>query len=76
VAQVKWPEAEAFLDALDHDARQTLRRIVEAPPETRADAIGRLQILAPGSDLEELLILLEEKEWARQWFIERLKASK
>ena len=45
------------------------------PPETRADAIGRLEILAPGSDREELLILLEEKQWARQWFIERLRAE-
>ena len=70
-----WPEAEAFLEALDHDARQTLLRVVQAPPETRADAIGRLEILAPGSDLEELLILLEEKQWARQWFIERLHAE-
>jgi hypothetical protein len=67
-----WPEADAFLEGLDHDARQTLRRIVESPPETRADAIERLEILAPGSDLEELLMLLEEKEWARQRFIERL----
>ena len=55
---MKWPEAETFLEALDDDARQTLRRIVEAPSETRADASGRLEILAPGSDLEELLILL------------------
>ena len=70
---MKWPEAEAFLEALDDDARQTLRRIVESPSETRADAIGRLEILAPGSDLEELLIFLEEKQWARQWFIERLE---
>jgi hypothetical protein len=25
-----------------------------------------------GADLTELLIDLEEKEWARQWFVERL----
>ena len=67
---MKWPEAETFLEALDDDAQQILRRIVELPSETRADAIGRLEILAPGSDLEELLIFLEEKQWARQWFIE------
>jgi hypothetical protein len=72
---MKWPEAEAFLEALDQDARQTLRRIVEAPSETRADAIERLEILAPGSNLEELLILLGDKEWAGQWFIERLESD-
>ena len=70
-----WPQAEAFLETLDHDARQTLLRVVQAPEETRADAIERLEILAPGSDLEELLVLLEEKQWARQWFIQRLKKS-
>jgi hypothetical protein len=28
-----------------------------------------------GADLAELLIELEEKEWARQWFVERLRKA-
>jgi hypothetical protein len=36
-------------------------------------AIGRLHVRDNGADLAELLIELEEKEWARQWFVERLR---
>ena len=46
--------------------------LLSSAPEVRAYAIGRLHALDDGSDLGELLILLEEKEWARQWFVERL----
>jgi hypothetical protein len=49
--------------------------ILIAPAEVRADAIGRLHARDDGVDLTELLILLEEKEWARQWFVERLRAA-
>jgi hypothetical protein len=68
-----WPAAETYLAALDADARRTLLGILTSPSEVRADAIGRLHIRDDGTDLSELLIELEEKEWARQWFVERLR---
>jgi hypothetical protein len=63
----------SVLAALDADARRTLLGILTSPAEVRADAIGRLAVRDDGEDLADLLILLEEKEWARQWFVERLR---
>jgi hypothetical protein len=68
-----WSAAETYLAALDADARRTLLAILTSPAETRADAIGRLHARDDGADLTELLIELEEKEWARQWFVERVQ---
>jgi hypothetical protein len=70
--QVDWPAAQTYLAALDAEARRTLLLILTSPSEVRADAIGRLHARDDGADLAELLIELEEKEWARQWFVERL----
>jgi hypothetical protein len=67
-----WPAAEPYLAALTPDARRTLLGILTSPSEIRATAIGRLSAREDGTDLAELLIELEEKEWARQWFVERL----
>ncbi|MDP9345759.1 MAG: hypothetical protein M3P44_08555 [Actinomycetota bacterium] len=67
-----WPAGETYLASLDAGARRTLLSILTSPSEVRADAIGRLHARDDGADLTELLIELEEKEWARQWFIERL----
>jgi hypothetical protein len=39
----------------------------------RSAGIARLTGRDDGQDLAELLILLEEKEWARTWFILRLQ---
>jgi hypothetical protein len=72
-ARLEWHAAESYLAALDADARRTLLGILTSPPEVRADAIGRLSVREDGSELAELLIELEEKEWARQWFMERLR---
>jgi hypothetical protein len=69
----RWPAAEAYLAALTPNARRTLLGILTSPSEIRANAIGRLSSRDDGADLTELLIELEEKEWARQWFIERLR---
>ncbi len=69
-----WPAGEKYVEALTPTGRQVLRMLLSSAPEVRAYAIGRLQALDDGSDLGELLILLEEKEWARQWFVERLEA--
>jgi hypothetical protein len=70
-----WPAAETYLAALDAEARRTLLGILTSPREVRADAIGRLHARDDGADLTELLIELEEMEWARQWFIERLLST-
>jgi hypothetical protein len=72
---VLWEAGEAYLAALDAGSRRTLLGILTSPTETSADAIGRLSVCEDGADLAELLILLEEKEWARQWFVERLKST-
>jgi hypothetical protein len=51
-----------------------LLRIVEATEEDRVAAIGgRLHLREDGELLEELLIGLEQKEWARQAAIEELR---
>jgi hypothetical protein len=73
VRAMDWPAAETYLAALDADSRRTLLGILTSPAEVRAKAIGRLHALADDADLTELLIELEEKEWARQWFVERLR---
>ena len=70
---MEWPDAEAYLAALDADTRRTLLSVLTSAGEVRAAAIGRLSVRHDGADLGELLIELEEKEWARQWFIERLR---
>jgi hypothetical protein len=72
VKPMAWHQAEVFVEALDSESRATLLRILTAGPEVRADAIGRLHARAEGTALAELLIELEEHEWARQWFVERL----
>ncbi len=66
---MEWHAAETFLAALDADARRALLGILTSPPEVRATAIGRLHARDDGADLTELLIELEDKEWARQWFV-------
>ena len=65
----QWPAAHSYLAALTPEARRTLLGILTSPSEVRAAAIGRLSIRDDGADLAELLIELEEKEWARQWFV-------
>jgi hypothetical protein len=62
---MNWPEAEGYLAALDADARRTLLGILTSSSEVRAEAIGRLHAREHGAELTELLIELEEKEWAR-----------
>lgn len=70
---MEWSDAEALVAALDIDAQRILLGILTSPFYIRADAIGRLHARDDGEDLAELLIELEDQEWARQWFIERLR---
>jgi hypothetical protein len=71
VSRTSWPAADTYVAALTPEARRTLLDILTSTAEVRAAAIGRLSIRDDGADLAELLIELEEKEWARQWFVER-----
>jgi len=75
VSAESWPAGETFLAALDAAGRRGLLRVLPAPGEVRADLIGKLYAEAEegGNLLAELLIELEEKDWARQWFVERLR---
>ncbi len=43
------------------------------PARVRAELIGKL--FAGSEEGGELLVELEEKEWARQWLVERLQAE-
>ena len=75
LGSTSWAAGERYIEALTPTGRQVLRMLLSSAPEVRAYAIGRLHALDDGSDLGGLLILLEEKEWARQWFVERLRAA-
>jgi hypothetical protein len=68
-----WSAMRRFAEAIGADGRTRLLRILEAPEEDRAAVIGRLHLRDDGALLEELLIELEEKEWARQAAIEELR---
>ncbi len=70
---MNWPEAERLLNQIGPAARRTLLRIVEAPDEERAEMIGKLYQRDDGVNLADLLVELEDKEWARQWFVGRLR---
>jgi hypothetical protein len=70
---VEWDEARRFLTELNPNARRVLLALLTATPEVRAEAIGRVYSGPGGEPFAKLLIELEEKEWARQWFILRLQ---
>jgi hypothetical protein len=73
--QGRWPAAQTYLEALDTSRRRVLRALLLSTADVRAEAIGRLYLRDDGADLAGLLIGLDEKEWARQWFIERLRGG-
>ena len=68
-----WEAAETFLAELNPAARRTLLGLLTSPPGVRSAGYARLSGRDDGQDLAELLLLLEEKEWARTWFILRLQ---
>lgn len=69
---MEWLEGDQFLAALDDGAKATLLRVLGYPDEHRATLIGRLHGNEGTRLMADLLIELEEKEWARQWFVDRL----
>jgi hypothetical protein len=53
-------------------ARRDLLRVLTSPDHVRADVIRQFHERG-NDDIVELLVLLEEKEWARQAAIEELR---
>jgi len=70
---VDWPEAKRFLDEIGPGARRELMRVLDSPAEVRADVIRQFFHRKGGGEMAELLILLEEREWARQAMVEALR---
>ena len=72
-ASMDWPEAERFLEEIGPGARRERLRLLGSPAEVRADAIRQFFAREGGGDIAELLMLLEEREWARQAMVEALR---
>ena len=69
---MEWTAAETFLALLDGEARRLLFALLRAPSEERAAAIAYAYAHPDGATATELLILIEERDWARRWLMERL----
>jgi hypothetical protein len=69
---VEWDLADTFLATLDADALRTLLGILTSRQRSAPVRSGDYPSVTTGADLAELLIELEEKEWARPSFVERV----
>jgi hypothetical protein len=74
-APVFWEDAARLADALGPAARRDLLRVLTSPSEVRADVIRQLHKRPDGQEMVDLLIFLEEWEWARQGMIEELSRA-
>jgi len=72
---VFWEDAARLADALGPSARRDLLRVLTSPSEVRADVIRQLHERHDGQEMADLLIFLEEWEWARQGMIEELSRA-
>jgi hypothetical protein len=70
---MEWPEAERLLQALGPPGRSALLRALTAGDDQRAELIGQLYKRRSEPEVVELLILVEEREWARQALIDLLR---
>jgi hypothetical protein len=70
-----WEDAVRVADALGPAARRDLLRVLTSPSEVRADVIRQLHERPDGQEMADLLIFLEEWEWARQDMIEELSRA-
>jgi len=73
---VFWEDAARLADALGPAARRDLLRVLTSPSHVRADLIRQLHERPDGQEMADLLIFLEEWEWARQGMIEELSRTK
>ena len=71
-APVFWEDAARLADALGPAARRDLLRVLTSPSDVRADVIRQLHERPDGQELADLLIFLEEWDWARQGIINKL----
>jgi hypothetical protein len=72
---VSWEDAARFADALGPAARRDLVRVLTSPSDVRADVIRQLHERPDGQEIADLLIFLEEWEWARLGMIEELSRA-
>jgi hypothetical protein len=72
---VFWEDAVRVADALGPAARRDLLRVLTSPSDVRADVIRQLHERPDGQEMADLLIFLEEWEWARQGMIEELSRA-
>ena len=71
-----WEDAIRVADALGPAARRDLLRVRTSPSDVRADVIRQLHERPDGHEMADLLIFLEEWDWARQGMIEELSAPR
>lgn len=67
-----WEDAARLAGGLGPPTRRDLLRVLTSSSEVRADVIRQLHERPDGQEMAELLIFLEEWEWARQGMIEDL----
>ena len=70
-----WEDAARLADGLGPVARRDLLRVLTSPSEVRANVIKELHERPDGQEMADLLMFLEEWEWARQGMIEELSRS-
>lgn len=64
-----------LVEGLGPAGRRDLLRVLTSPDETRADVIQQFCQRPGGEEMAELLMFLDEKEWARQAMIEELRSK-
>jgi hypothetical protein len=72
---VFWEDAARLANALGPAARRVLLRVLTSPSEVRADVIRQFHEKPDRQEMADLLIFLEEWEWARQGMIEELSRA-
>jgi hypothetical protein len=70
-----WEDTAGLAEALGPAARRDLLRVLTSPSDVRADMIRQLHERPDGQEMADLLIFLEEWEWARQGMIEELSRA-
>jgi hypothetical protein len=70
-----WEDAARLADALGPAARRDLFRVLTSPSQVRADFIRQLHARPDGQEMADLLIFLEEWEWAGKGMIEELSRA-
>jgi hypothetical protein len=72
---VFWEDAARLADALGPAARRDLLRVLTSASEVRVDVIRQPLDRPDGQEVADLVIFLEEWEWARQGMIEELSRA-